>query len=302
MATEDPVKAYNLRNSLLIGAWTTFAAAGILASSCGDQPKIGCLVAPAGGFATKLTEISREESSEGACDGFGPDSFNADPELGVNTYFERNSKGQVDYFKSSVAIQSIEVGTLAMTAEGFGVENSAEDGQLFSIGKFTVSRPNDENLCPAPKLSTTRLVLEEVPAVEDDPETEEDDSFPGQPAVDITLEWSNFLVYTAADSVGNQIEADLADTRRTPDGETCTIRYHAVGLNPAVSCQATDDMGTPLFDDDGNPETDPTLCESDANPSKNRFVGSGITPNTKWVCDPVIAYCVVNGEHIPQFK
>lgn len=254
-------------------------------------------------FVFKLIERERQESTPGACADFGPDGFNAHPIVGLAPFYERNDKGQPDYDKGSVGIQSSELGTMVENASQFEVENSAADAQLYSVGTFTSALPDAGDLCPVPQLSTAHVVLSELAAVPDDPATEDaDESFPGQPAVDVTLAWSNMQVYVTPAILGSQIQADLVDTRRTADGATCAISYRAMGLSPAVSCQALDADGMPLTNDDGTPMLDETLCDPEANPEKQRYAGSGISPITRYVCDPVIAYCVLDGETVPALR
>jgi hypothetical protein len=275
-------------------------AAGVIVG-CGDQPKPNCITSPYSSYATKLIERSREESTDGICDMFGPANFNADPEVGYLTYYARDKKGQPNYDMGSLGIKSIELGTLLVNAQGYDQDNTATDGNVYSLGPYSVKEPNDQNMCPVPTLSLTHLVLAELPAVPDDPSTDDtDESFPGQPAVDISLDWSNVLVYVTAASFGTQAQADLVDTRVTPDGETCTVHYRAVSLSPAIPCMALDDDGTPLMNDDGSFRLDESACSPFADPSKQRFTGSGIAPNTKYTCDPVSAYCVLDSETVPS--
>jgi hypothetical protein len=270
-----------------------------LALGCDDQPKPNCATSTLA-YAVKLIERSRD----GACDTFGPAGFNAVPEVGLATYYTRDKKGQPNYDMGSVAIQTAELGTYVANATTYDQDNTADEGSLYSLGKFAGSRPDDSGLCTVPKLSTTRVVLAELPEIADDPSTEEEDeSFPGQPALDITLEWSGIKVLVTPGSYGTQFEADLTDTRVAPDGETCTIRYRALGLTPAIPCGATDaDSGMPLFDDAGAPVLVPVSCDPRADPDEGRFEGSGISPETRYVCDPEIAYCVPAGDKIPALQ
>jgi len=146
-------------------------------------------------------------------------------------------------------------------------------------------------------------VLAEIPALEDDPATADvDESDPGQPAVDVALNWSNVRVYVTAASYGTQMDADLVDTRVSPTGERCEISYKALGLAPAVSCAATDADGAPLLNDDGSPQLDPAACDSEADPAAGRVTGSGISPNAAFSCDPVSAYCMIDGDTIPALR
>jgi hypothetical protein len=281
------------------------SALGLLVATClagcGDQPKTNCLTSTAS-YAMKLVEKTRTESVPGACADFGPAAFNVDPEVGFTSYYPQDSKGQPDYAKGSLAIQTTEIGNLIGTADGYMVESTATDGTRFSLGAYTVTEPNASNLCPVPTLSATHVVLAELPAVVDDPSTPDDETFAGQPAVDARLEWSNVLVYLTAASFGTQVQADLVDTRKTPAGDTCTINYRTVSMAPAVSCAALDDNGDPLKNADGTPTLDPTLCDPEANPDLMRYTGSGISPNTKYICDPDSAYCVLDGETVPALK
>lgn len=267
--------------------------------ACDDQPKPSCISSPLP-YAVKLNERSRDESTPGACDAFGASGFNVDPEVGLVSYFRRDSKGQPNYDEGTVGIQTAELGTLVDTAQTYGEDNTADDAALYSSGKFAASIPDKDNLCSVPKLTKTHVVLPELPEVADDPATEDDDeTFAGQPAIDVTLEWSNIKVYLTAAVIGTEFQADLTDTRLTPDGESCTIKYRAVGLAPAVACGVSDpDSGMPLFNDGGMPMIDPVSCDPRPDPDEGRFEGSGISPNVRYVCDPDIAYCVPKGDTI----
>jgi len=283
------------RTHLFALPFTASVFAALLASC--DQPKPFCIVSPQP-FAVKLIEKGRE----GACDDFGPASFNADPEVGLAPYYARDGKGQPDYERGSVAIQTTELGSLSRTAASYDVSNSASAGSLYSMGDFVSPTPDGDDVCSAPSLSTTHLVLDEVPAIEDDPATEDDESFPGQPAQDITLEWSDVKIVVSAALFGTQMQADLTDTRVAPDGATCTIKYRALGLTPAVPCFKSDEDGNPLMKDDTHYETDPALCDPEANPDEGRYAGSGISPLSAIECDDVTGFCLLTGETVPAYN
>src|SRR5690606_1596712 len=107
-----------------------------------DQPDPGCITTT-NGFAVKLLTVGEPiESAPGACMGFGPDGFNALPEIGISPYFARGSDGQPDYARGSVAIQTAEIGTYFSTARDFDVGNVAADGQIYSFGAFASSKPD----------------------------------------------------------------------------------------------------------------------------------------------------------------
>lgn len=270
-------------------------------TSC-EQPDPGCITTT-NAFAIKLVAVGEPvESAPGACTGFGPSGFNALPEIGVSPYYAQGSDGQPDYRRGSIAIQTAEIGTFFYTARDFEVGNAA-DGTIYSLGNFSSSKPDADNFCTVPELTPTRLVLPAIAEIPDDPATAEaDESFPGQPAVDATLEWSNVRVYVTADTFGTQLDADLVDTRINEAGASCTYTYRALGLAPAIACGATDADGAPLFNPDGSPVLAPELCEPEADLAAGRPLGSGISPSARFECDPVTAFCVVEGETVPALR
>ena len=279
---------------ILIGGGVAAASATV---SC-DQPKPFCIVTPAP-FAVRLDEVSRE----GNCDGFGPDGFNADAVVGIAPFYQRDDRGQPDYRRGSIAVRTSEIGGLVAAAADFDVENSARDGQLYSMGDFAEELPDDNDICSVPELSRTHLVLEDLPEVPDDPATaDEDESVPAQPAQDITLEWSNVKIVVSAALFGSQMEADLTDTRVAANGDTCTIKYHALGLSPAIHCYRSDEEGNPIVKDDGTYDVDPELCNPEADPEAGRFSGSGISPLSNTQCDAVTGYCLLLGDSVPAYK
>lgn len=288
-------------------------------SGC-DQPKPNCLTSQAT-FVLKLIEDGpREESAPGACAGFGPDSFYADPQVGIAAYYEKDKKEQPDYRKGSVALRTAELANLASAYEEHAARMDPPPmltpPVLHSLGKFVTEEPDDREMCRAPELEPTRLVLPALPALPDDPETEEADPLAAKEAVDVTLAWSDFDVYVTPASFGTQVRAKLADRRVTPDGRACTIRYEARGLAPAVPCyktkteqQVTEDgkMETVEVPDrtaDGKFQVDPSKCSPEPAPNADppRFTGSGISPTANVECDPEIFYCVLAGPIFPALK
>jgi hypothetical protein len=281
-------------------ALASVVLASVALCSC-DQPDPGCITTT-NAFAVKLITMGEPvESAPGACTGFGPSGFNALPEIGVSPYFAIGSDGQPDYDRGSIAIQTAEIGTFFYTAQGFDVGN-AVDGEIYSLGAFASPKPDANNFCTVPELSPTRVVLPELAAIPDDPTTEDDTPFSGQPPVDATLEWSDVRVYVTADTFGTQLEAALVDTRINEAGESCTYTYRALGLAPAVACGATDAEGAPLFNDDGSPVLAPELCEPEADLAAGRPLGSGISPSARYECDPISAFCVIQGTTVPALR
>jgi hypothetical protein len=281
------------------------ATLAVVASSfiqCGEQPKPSCITFVAG-FAFRLIPQGMPvESAPGACANFGPAGFNADPEAGVLSYYEKDDKGQPNYDKGSVAIQTQEIAGLVATAHEHGVENTG-DGKLYSFGPYSGGRPDDNDFCTVPTLSPTHIVLAEVPPVVDDPATMEDETFPGQPAQDITLTWSSLRVYVTAASFGTQLEVMLQDKRLTPAGDSCTYTYRALGLGPGVPCAKLDDNGDPVTDPTtGTTQTDVSACDPQPNTAAGRPLGSGISVNTNYDCDSETLFCTLKGDTVPALR
>jgi hypothetical protein len=202
------------RCALRASAVTLVLALSIASSmGCGNQPKVNCQTSTAPFAMRLIVQGTPQESTPGACANFGPATFNSDPEVGFITYFAQDAKGQPDYSKGSVAVQTTEIGNLAFTGPDGADANTATDGKRYSLGAFDVIEPDANDICTAPTLAPTHLAL---PAVPDDPTTTAVDE--SAPPVDIRLVWSNVRVYVTAASFGTQIQADLVDTRRTPAG------------------------------------------------------------------------------------
>ena len=89
-------------------------------------------------------------------------------------------------------------------------------------------------------------------------------------AARLTYVWDNAKFLVTADAQGTQFSADLTFTQ-----DSCTAKYHVVGVYPAVPC--LDDMGKP----------DESVCESDVN---------GINPDFPTTCSKTFGYCVLKGE------
>jgi hypothetical protein len=273
-------------------AWAAIlgALAACLAQ-CADEPKPHCIVTP-GPFAVRLLEQSRSA----ACDAtFGPESFNADPRVGIGAYFVRDSQGQPDYDRGSIALRTAEVTNLVET---YGIDNlTTDEKQLYSLGDFTGAIADDNDFCTVPTTSQTHLVLPLIPAIPDDPATTEDEHTDALPPVDITLSWSNVQIYVTAAMDGTQFQATLEDARSTPAGGICTITYKALGVSAAVACAALDDNGDPIPG-----QTDPDACNPIPDPAAGRFTNNGISPLAKQSCDPVVAWCLIDGTSVPAIK
>jgi hypothetical protein len=280
------------------------AAAGTAGlHSCADQPKPHCTTFPAsaGTYAMRLVPMGEEdETAPGVCDALET-GYNGNPEVGINPYFEKGSDQQPDYSRGSIGIQTAELGTLLSRAESSDVTDTA-GGKPYALGKFTTGEPDDEGFCRVPELSTVHLVLDTAPAIPDDPETEEEDGVPEQPAVDIELRWSSVELYVSPALLGTQFTAELTDIRTDAAGESCTRRFRVLGLAPAVPCFAVDGEGAPVMDDEGNLTADESQCSPLPPPDQDRALGSGISVGVAYRCDPDSFYCVLSKDTLPSVE
>lgn len=203
-----------------------FALAALsLGTSC-QQPLMYCTTAH--GAAAVAYEL-KSGNPDSPCGGLVGDV------VGLQTYFSTGGRnGTPDYGKSLAALRPESVGLLIERAEsqGLGVEG---DGTPNAVGPFTTAKPVDD-FCQVDEFSVAELSLPEVPAVADDPETEDDETLPAQPATTIRLEWTNFRLLTTPDAQGTQFTVDLKYTR-----DDCTAEYSASGLYPVVGCATDED-------------------------------------------------------------
>jgi hypothetical protein len=146
----------------------------------------------------------------------------------------------------------------------------------WSLGDWLTPEPDSANFC----------------TVKDPYDTEHGGA--GDPAIlaySAKYHWKSVRFYNTPTFPGTQLVADLDLTfsNGLPDGgldTPCTGAVHVVGLWPAVGCASDDDPKA----------IDPSKCSAEADNSKGRPSGSGISPDLKTVCDPVLQLCVLPGE------
>jgi hypothetical protein len=161
------------------------------------------------------------------------------------------------------------------------LDTNASDAP-YSQGAFAQQFPDANNMCQVQNLQPARQVLTSTP-LSVGPMMMPTLS-PYQPD-DVGYTWTNVNVYVTAAAQGTQFSAD---TTYTENG--CTASYHVIGMWPAVSCTVTipdpkDPKGlTPL-----NQVATPDLCNPCAEPDKQRFVGSGISPDFTTTCKQIFS-------------
>jgi hypothetical protein len=238
------------------------AAAGLAALSGCEQRGAACATAH-GAYAVKLTVRSNPDSCE----------VNPGGVYGLATYNHEGKDNRPDLNRALMAIQSDELATMVLEAE-FRLEEAIDPGQpTYARGDFTAADPNSRGLCEVPTLTKVDKTIPVQPAIEDD---DEDESLPEIPEMNFGYEWSGLKFLVSEANQGTRFTGTL---KYTANG--CTAEYDAVGLYPAVYCG----------DDDGNPED--RWCSATPIAELGMVFGSGISPDFKTQCDPVLLLCVL---------
>jgi hypothetical protein len=165
----------------------------------------------------------------------------------------------------------------------------------WSLGDWLTSEPGADNFCTVKDPYDTEQDLKYIEAVPPGPDG--GGAEPAVPAFNAKYHWNSVRFYNTPALPGTQLVADLQLTfnEGLPDGgagEPCTGTVHVVGLWPAVDCTSD-----PL-PDGGAPASpiDETKCSPEADPSKGRSTGSGISPDLKTRCHPDLKLCVLPGD------
>ncbi len=234
--------------------------AGLLALGGCQQPIPNCQSAH-GYYAAEYTLENGDPSS--------PCGALAGDVLGLNTYYE-DAGGRPNLQAASVGIRTTYLDTLVFRLADYGVADESRSPGVQSVGDFAQPKPNGEDFCVVPDSSRTELSLPEAPAIEDDPETPDDDeSLPAQPATTVAFEWTNVRILVTPDAQGTQMTADMHFEQ---DG--CEADYSVVGVYPAVACASDEE------------------CDDDAN---------GINPDFATRCNVEFGYCVL-AEEPPSYR
>ncbi|WP_437734917.1 hypothetical protein [Sorangium sp. So ce1335] len=232
-----------------------------LVASC-EQPRMHCTTGH-GGFAATYTLKPGSKQGEGDCDTLRGEI------IGLEKYnpSRPDDPTEQDLSRALLAIRATELGQLAIDAEGAGVP--VDGGAVLSMGEFASVEPDESDVCTVASLSAAAL---DVPA------------FGDRPATSLRYAWSNVRVLVTPTFPGTLMTADLTYTK---DG--CTASYSVVGLWPAVSC------ALPAAEGAERVETDPSLCDPQADIAAGRPQGSGINPDLEQhvTCDPDFALCVL---------
>lgn len=242
----------------------------LFSASC-SQPPIQC-VSGHGPYIAKYT----------LRDGSGSCAALVGEEIGVSTFLLPNAdKTLADYDKRRISVQSTTFGELFQEREGLGLDDADVP---YALGDYTTD-PDEDNLCFAGGLGGKGpLSAAEIDVP--DAQTVDDDGNPVMlPARHLRQTFSDLRLFVTAAIPGTRLTGTMTYSDLL---EGCTATYDVVGLFPAVPCK--DAMGKP----------DDEACNPRANPEQGHLVGSGINPDFKVKCDPVLLYCVLDEAPLPS--
>jgi len=162
--------------------------------------------------------------------------------------------------------------------------------QKWSLGDWLTPEPAANNFCTVKDPTDTEQVLKYKPA--DPPLPDGDAGKPAIPSYSAKYHWRDVRFYNTPALPGTQLVADLdlTITEGLEDGGTlppCTGTVHVVGLWPLVDCTSDNPDAGPI---------DETKCSAEADNSKGRPLGSGISPDLKTRCHETLKVCVLPGE------
>ncbi|WAS94765.1 hypothetical protein [Nannocystis punicea] len=196
--------------------------------------------------------------------------------LGMQTYFATGGiNGTAKFSDPSAAIRPQYSGLLIAEALNYPVDVPGFTGEKGvehwpnALGDFESGSPDGDDLCHVPQLGPATFTRPELPAVADDPATEDDETKAVSPPTTVSYEWTDVRWLNTPDAQGTQFEADL---KFTQDG--CTAEYHVVAVSPAVECAADEDC---------------------------TLTGNGLNPDFAVECATDIGLCVL-AKPIPSYE
>jgi hypothetical protein len=215
-------------------------------------------------------------------------------QMGVEAYNYALPDGtNLDPNRGSLAIAPIDLHAQIDSHPGPAADSNTAHNK-WSLGDWLTPEPAPDNFCTVKDPYDTEQNLGFIPG------TPATDAGPGDdpvPSFSAKYHWKSVRFYNTPSLPGTQLVADLdlTFTQGTADGGTeapCTGSVHVVGLWPAVDCTSD-----PLPDGGAPPSPiDETKCNPEADPSKGRSMGSGISPDLKTRCDAVLHLCVLPGD------
>jgi hypothetical protein len=268
----------NIKSFLMLGLLAVGASSFLLTTSAGcDQPAVKCASAR-GDYVFRYTYVS------------GPDDCKAlvGEKVGMQTYNAVGNEGKPDLDRPSVAIQADGIGSLRDKAEKKNAADPDPNHHPYALGNFNTNVATGD-ICTASVLTPAE---QDIGKIAGNPDAGTKDT----PPTKLAYTWSNVQFLVTAQYYGTQASADLTISQ---DGNQCV--YKAQGLYPYVDCFKLDENGDPATDADGNMLPDDSFCAAEANPPAHP-TGSGINPDFRVHCDPVLFACVLNSTTFPAIR
>jgi len=271
----------------------TLAAALILGgTSCGEQPKNRCKVAPGVGIA----KYHLKGDPTGSCAGVGM-PLKGEP-VGMNAFVPNPTLPSAPDTPTSLAIKPGWLGDRISKARDlasqdpalepmkaelinypYGAEAAPKPSDLkttrrpYAFGQFKTVFPDDDGVCEAGGLNASDLIYPEIPrfTMPDPEDPMKMVTMEPEPETAVKYEWKKVRTVQIASSPGTQTFADLTVTR---DG--CTATYEVAILVPMVSCGV---------EKDGITIANKNLCNP--NPNPDSLFGSGISQHVPYLCEDI---------------
>jgi hypothetical protein len=265
--------------SFLMFGLVAFAGSSFLVttnSGC-DQPAPKCASAR-GDYIVRYTYVSGSDDCKSLIG----------EKVGMQTYNAVGQEGKPDLDRPSVAIQADGIGSLRDSSEKSKAPDTDPNHHAYALGNFNANVPAG-NICSVATLAPAEQKIAKIPG---DPDAGVKD----KPATNVSYAWSNVQFLVTAQYYGSQMSADVTVTT---NGDACV--YKAQGLYPYVDCFKVDENGDPATDADGNMQPDDSFCAPEANPPAHP-TGSGINPDFRVHCDPVLFACVLNSATFPSIR
>lgn len=258
------------------------AGCGIALSATGcDQPVPDCTAGRGSWTMVYTVKSGPPECADTTVDVYGMQVYNAS-----------KADGTADLKHSSVAIQADYLGYAAQNAVDWEVPPDPAQ-KWYAFGAFTTAQPEGD-FCNVPTMAPAKVDVPEVPAIDDDPATEEDESYPGDPAISFEYDWSNVQFYVTPEVLGSVMRGDV---KVTIDSLACN--YSAIGVYYNVYCGST--ITEPIPDPD-NPSSsvscadDPAICEDYDATCVGVVCHAPVTCQDQTECDQYGAICNGYGE------
>ncbi len=239
------------RETLLRISSLALLAAGVTAC---DQPQPKCNIAR-GSFSARYRLVEGTIGGGSECE--ATMRALAGEELWVEAYTQAKpgtSRPDSNHLKIGI-LSTTQQGII--TRAGCSDVTSTSTETPYALGAFVSAKPDNDDFCYVPVLTTSQVTVPEQESAQCDPCQP---PLPAEPAHDARYEWSNVRVYVTAAANGTQFGADL---KYAVDG--CSAQFKVSALYPSVSCAGLASTTTnPATGDDAGGEDGGLVADAGA--------------------------------------